>query len=97
VVGFIAELTGSNLPSFTANGGNGGTGYANGGTAWGEGGYGGNGGKITIFIGTNSVGGTPTVTANGGTKGTNVDTGTPPSWANTDGSAGTAYYREGLE
>lgn len=98
MVGFIAELNGSNLPSFTANGGNGGDGYANGASAWGEGGYGGLGGKITIFIGTNNVGGTPTVTANGGTKGANVDTsGSPPTWANTDGAAGTAYYREGLE
>ena len=98
MVGFIAELNGSNLPSFTVNGGNGGNGYANGASAWGEAGYGGNGGKITIFIGTNNVGGTPTVTANGGTKGTNVDnSGSPPTWASADGASGTAYYREGLE
>ena len=96
LVGFIGEIIGSNLPSFTADGGNGGTGAANAGTAWGEGGYGGTGGKITVFVGTNNVGGTPTLTANGGTKGANVDTGTPPAWNNTDGAAGTAFYKEGL-
>jgi hypothetical protein len=92
----VGELNGSNIPTFTADGGRGGDGVASGAGYWGEGGNGGNGGCVTVYIGANNVGGTPSTTADGGTKGDNADpNGLNPTWTNANGTAGTASYEEG--
>ena len=92
----IGELNGSNLPTFTADGGAGGAGVAAGTGCWGEGGSGGNGGTIVVYCGTNNVGGTPNCTADGGAAGANADpNAVNPTWTNSAGSAGRTSYEEG--
>lgn len=92
----IGNLSGSNLPSFSAVGGNGGAGSCAGTGYWAEGGDGGGGGKLEVFVGTNGPGGTPTMTVTGGTGGAGAgNTGGTGYVGSTNGSAGTSSYTEG--
>ena len=99
----IGQITGSNVPTIEAKGGNGGNGAftlgttTNTDTYFVEGGCGGDGGKAIVYIGTNYVGSSITVNVNGGTKG-NGQSGSTPSWSanNADGVTGLYYlYQTG--
>lgn len=91
----FGTITGSNLPTFTANGGAGGAAALDttgGLAAWAEGGNGGSGGFCQVHIGTNETGGTPTVTAAGGAAGTNVYVLGAGYTGSTAGATGYATY-----